>query len=442
MGLGNSMSEGVDEAAIILRSSRMKREVQRLRATASWRIGLHLTNSVRNPLRLLLLPFSFPIYCIYLVLERLGRVSAPVREEVVEDEIEDISEIRNCIVLFPTNGVGFGHFTRLYALAKRLRKLDDSLEIVFFTPMPTLHVPYSDEFPTYHLAGRYKHKNMESSTWNMLVEEMLTLVFEVHKPKSFVFDGAFPYRGMLNAISQRKSLSKIWLRRGMFKKGSSVPVDSIGFFDTVIHPKDAVERNVTEMIHSVRTENVSPITLIDNQEMLERSVVRSRLGLPIDCKVTYVQLGAGQINQIDSDIRTVVDTLLKNPNMYVVIGESMLGKRVDINLERIRIIRDYPNAIYFKGFDYSVQAGGYNSFHEMRRLRLPTLFIPNLNTGMDDQLARCLVAKEEGWGEVLESVTPETVDYALLKILDKIPAPITESNGANELAEMLIEERI
>ena len=442
MGLGNSMSEGVDEAAIILRSSRMKREVQRLRASASWRIGLHLTSAVRNPLRLLLLPLSFPAYCIYLVLERLGKIAAPVREEVIGEEIEEIPNTRNCIVLFPTNGVGFGHFTRLYALAKRLRKLDDSLEIVFFTPMPTLHIPYSDEFPTYHLAGRYKHKNMETSTWNMLVEEMLTLVFEVHKPRCFIFDGAFPYRGMLNSINQRKSLNKVWLRRGMFKKGSSVPVDSISFFDTVVHPKDAVERSESEIIHSIKTETVSPITLIDNEEMLERNIVRSRLGLPLDCKVTYVQLGAGKINQIDSDIRIVVETLLKNKDMYVVIGESMLGKRVDIDLERIRVVRDYPNAIYFKGFDYSVQAGGYNSFHEMRRMQLPTLFIPNLNTGMDDQLARCLVAKEEGWGEVLKSVTHENVDEALLKIMGKIPAPILESNGANELAEMIIEERI
>lgn len=436
------MSEEAKDAAIILRSSRMKREVQRLRATASWRIGRHLTKSVKNPLRLLLLPFSFPIYCIYLVLERLGKISAPAREEVLEEGDQVVSDTRNCIVLFPTNGVGFGHFTRLYALAKRLRKLDDSLEIVFFTPMPTLHVPYSDEFPTYHLAGRYKHKNMETSTWNMLVEEMLTLVFEVHKPKCFIFDGAFPYRGMLNSINQRKPLNKIWLRRGMFKKGSSVPVDSISFFDTVIHPKDAVDRKDSENIHSIKTESVSPITLIDNEEMLERNVVRSRLGLPLDSEVTYVQLGAGKINQIDSDIRIVVETLLKNEKMYVVIGESMLGKRVNINLERIRIIRDYPNAIYFKGFDYSVQAGGYNSFHEMRRMRLPTLFIPNLNTGMDDQLARCLVAKEEGWGEVLKSVTHETVNEALLKIVGKIPAPIIESNGANELAKMIIEEMI
>ena len=108
----------------------------------------------------------------------------------------------------------------------------------------------------------------------------------------------------------------------MFKKGSSVPVDSISFFDTVVHPKDAVERSESEIIHSIKTETVSPITLIDNEEMLERNIVRSRLGLPLDCKVTYVQLGAGKINQIDSDIRIVVETLLKNKDMYVVITMS------------------------------------------------------------------------------------------------------------------------
>ena len=49
------------------------------------------------------------------------------------------------------------------------------------------------------------------------------------------------------------------------------------------------------------------------------------------------------------------------------------------------------NSIYFNGFDATVQAGGYNSFHETRTFGLPALFYPNMNTGMDDQLARCNV---------------------------------------------------
>jgi len=271
-----------------------------------------------------------------------------------------------------------------------------------------------------------------------LVEEMLTLVFEVHKPKWFVFDGAFPYRGMLDAINQKPSIKKIWLRRGMFKKRSSVPVDSIDFFDSIIHPEDAIEMTPVEKIHSTRTENVSPITLIEYDEMLSRRETRSRLGLPIDCRVTYVQLGAGRINEIDSDIRIVVNSLLKQKDMYVIIGESMLGKRINIDLERVRVIRDYPNAIYLKGIDYCVQAGGYNSFHEMRNMRLPTLFIPNTNTGMDDQLARCEVASKEGWGIVLETVNSKNIDGALSEIYKLQSEPNFGSNGADEIAKLIV----
>ena len=85
----------------------------------------------------------------------------------------------------------------------------------------------------------------------------------------------------------------------------------------------------------------------------------------------------------------MIDSLLENDKVHVVLGESMLGNRLDIEMQRVHIIRDYPNSMYLNAFDYSVQAGGYNSFHEMRLMRLPTLFLPNMNTGMDDQLSRC-----------------------------------------------------
>ena len=117
---------------------------------------------------------------------------------------------RHAVVLFPTNGVGFGHFTRMLALARRLRKRDPALEVVMFTTMPTLHIPYSEGIPTYHLAGRGKHDEMEASTWNGLVEDMLRIVLDVHRPHSFVFDGAFPYRGMLNAIEGERNICLLY----------------------------------------------------------------------------------------------------------------------------------------------------------------------------------------------------------------------------------------
>lgn len=414
---------------------RLRREVRRLRNTAAFRIGLHLTNTVRNPLLLIILPITFPVYCIYLGLERLGKFAIPKHPEYPEMEI---FEPKECAVFFPTNGVGFGHFTRLFAVAKQMRKKNPDVEIIFFTPMPTLHIPYSENFPTYHLSGRHKHLDMDSRTWNMLVEEMLSLVIEVHKPKWFVFDGAYPYRGMLNAIQNKPTTKKIWVRRGTFKKGSSVPVDSFDFFNLIIHPKESEESQDFDKLHSTETKTVSPISIIDKKTMLSRENVRNRFGVPLNSRVFYVQLGAGQINQINSEIRIVVDTILEDDDAYVVLGESLLGERISLNLERLRIIRDYPNSIYFNGFDYSVQAGGYNSFHEMRIMQIPTLFLPNLETGMDDQLARCMVAEKEGWGIVEKKRTKAAIKTALQKIKSLKKISIDFSNGATEVAELIL----
>ena len=307
--------------------------------------------------------------------------------------------------------------------------------------MPTLHLPYTDGFVTYHLAGRHKNSQMEASTWNTLVDEMLSLVIEIHKPKEFIFDGAYPYRGMLNSIAGKKWLRKTWVRRGTFRKGSRIPVDSIQHFDLIIHPQDVVEIAQNDLEHEVDVLMVPPITLIDKAEMWDGSKVKRRFGIPLDSRVAYVQLGAGRINDIDSEISYVISALLEQENLYVVLGESMLGDRLDIDLDRVHVLRDYPNSIYLNGFDFSIQAGGYNSFHEMRKMTIPTLFLPNLNTGMDDQVTRCENAVSEGWGLVNLNRSREGIkqDISSLLSLDcsKLDQDVGE-NGADVISAYLL----
>ena len=423
------------------RIQRQQRQITRLKESLSYRIGRHITIAVEKPWRIPFLPITFPVYVFLLGLERLGR--RPQKkidtnyDSLNSENQQNIS--KDAIVFFPSNGVGFGHFTRLYAIARRLTKSNPDTEIIFFTTMPTLHIPYSEGFVTYHLAGRGKQKEMSASKWNMLVEEMLTLVFETHKPRAFVFDGAFPYRGMLNAIRENNSTNKIWVRRGMFKKGSKIPVDSIEHFDLIIHPGDAVEEKITEINHNAEIMKTSAITLFDQNELWARQKARRRIGIPSDCISVYVQLGAGRINDIESEVRIVIDSLLENDKVHVVLGESMLGNRLDIEMQRVHIIRDYPNSMYLNAFDYSVQAGGYNSFHEMRLMSLPTLFLPNMNTGMDDQLSRCLEAQKEGWGIVNQDRAKSGIEKDIKKMFDLSNQETGEiiPNGADEISQKL-----
>jgi len=435
------MGEGEDEAILSSKQSsisnnerlkiqlkRKEREVKRLRSSVSFQLGVHLTSVVRRPWRLLILPISFPVLTLKLGLQRIGRRPIPSSNTI---EKVNEPERNHCIVLFPTNGVGFGHFTRMYALARALRKEDPSLEIVFFTPMPTLHILYNEQFPTYHLAGRYKHANMSASQWNGLVEDMLHMVFDMHRPKWFMFDGAFPYRGMLNAIASQQHMQKWWMRRGSIKSNKSIPIDSQSFFDGVIIPSEGWDVEVQDGEHIV-----APIKAIEAQDAWGRTLARSRLSVPEVAKVVYVQLGAGRINDIENILEMVLDTLFAHPEVYVVLGESMLGERLTFTHDRLRVIRDYPNALYAHAFDASVQAGGYNSYQEMRMFGIPTLFIPNTETGMDDQVVRCRVAEKEGWGLVFVAGEDDLGD-SINQVLNLSANPILSENGVYSIKALL-----
>lgn len=346
----------------------------------------------------------------------------------------------DCVVMFPTNGVGFGHFTRMLALAKRMKEKDSDLEVIFFTTMPTLHLLKPFGIPAHHIAGPKYFKGVDSAQWNALLEEELTLCLETHQPSMFIFDGAFPYRGMLRAIQGRENLNKVWMRRGMFRKGAKIPVDSIQHFDAIVRPGDAINEHGDELNHGVELIKCPPMVLLDDSELLTRETARYRLGIPQDCRAVYVQLGAGQINDIESEIRMTLDELLNHDGIHVVLGESMIGARIDVQMPNVHILRDYPNAQYFNGFDAVIQAGGYNSFHETRAFGLPALFYPNLETGMDDQLARCLLAEEEGWGYVVEKRTQQNIGVGVGKLLQHRGAerhPLKE-NGAETLSMNLL----
>ena len=427
------------------RIARLERDIDRLRSSPSLRLGQHVTKAMRKPWRAPFLLFTLPWMMLNIGLELLGK--KPLNEGDGNNTKVIQYEPNNTVVMFPTNGVGFGHFTRMLAVAKRMKKLDPDLEIVFFTTMPTLHLLKPYGIVAHHISGPKYFKNMDTSSWNALLEEELTLCFETHKPKQFIFDGAFPYRGMLRAIKSQQ-MDKIWLRRGMFRKGATnIPIDSIEHFDAIVRPGDSAPIDTTdEQELSVEIIQCNPILLADREDLYPKSYLREKLGIPSDSTLVYVQLGAGEINDIESDLQLTIRLLLERENTYIVVGESMIGNRLDISGERIRTLRDYPNSLYFNSFDFAVMAGGYNSYHEAIAFQLPTICIPNKKTGMDDQVARAIIAGDAGAMIVVKDANEKSMRDAIENIWSKkkrkdmktFSSSICKKNGAPYLADLLL----
>ena len=434
---------GQDESKL----SRLEREVHRLRTSPSLRLGSHITDAIKKPWKAPFLIITLPMLMLIIGFELLGRKAPPAT--YVPSSEPKLTQNSNCIVMFPTNGVGFGHFTRMLAIAKRMKKLDSSLKIIFFTTMPTLHLLKPYGIAAHHISGSKYFDNLSTNEWNTLLEEELTLCFDTHNPKQFIFDGAFPYRGMLRAIEHR-DFSKVWVRRGMFRKGATnIPVDSIEHFDILVRPGDSKPIDRTnELEYDVEKVECNPIILANSSELYSREHLRNRLGIPLDSTVIYIQLGAGEINNINSDLELSVRLCLEHEDTFVVIGESMIGNPSNISGERIRILRDYPNSLYFNSFDFAIMAGGYNSYHEAIAFQLPTICIPNKKTGMDDQVARAKIASDLGAMVVIEQVNEKTVKSAINQMVNNeyrnslktATTKLVSENGAEQLAVLLLGE--
>jgi len=436
-------NEVSEEYLLKIRREKTSRELDRIRNSFSFRSGQIIAKSLKFPLLLPILPFWLLGFIFVYGLERLGKKSAHT-----VNSGRKIVDPKRCIVFFPTNGVGLGHFTRLFAVAKRVREQDPDVEIVFVTTMAALHLLESEGIPSYHLPGAYMFNDMSSAEWNAITEELLATVFEIHRPSVFVFDGAFPYRGMLNAIKNREGLTNVWLRRGAFKKGGTkIPVDSIEHFHHLLRPGDSVETTVEEIDFNTPVTHLKPILFAKPEDLLSRKDARLRLGLPTDAIAVYLQLGAGKINDIEGQLDMAIRLLNEHENVHMVVGESIIGDRLKLKGDRVRIIRDYPNSLLFNAFDFAIMAGGYNSYHEAIAFALPTLFIPNLNTGMDDQLARvkagesanaCFVLGEPGESAFKERIA-SMVDFAQREKMREACRLLKTENGAEKSAASLID---
>ena len=87
------------------RVDRLQREIHRLRTSPSLRLGAHLTDAIRKPWRAPFLIITLPIHMLMIGFELLGLKPQP--QSLSTNSAGRLTSKGDCIVMFPTNGVGF-----------------------------------------------------------------------------------------------------------------------------------------------------------------------------------------------------------------------------------------------------------------------------------------------------------------------------------------------
>lgn len=130
----------------------------------------------------------------------------------------------------------------------------------------------------------------------------------------------------------------------------------------------------------------------------------------------------------------------------MVVGEHLLGKELKVSDDRMMVLREYPNSIYFHSLDFAISAAGYNTYHELMHFQVPTIFIPNEKSAADDQVTRAYNAQNHGAALVLQKPTEEKLMASIDFVLDKTTneqmrqsaQALVPSNGAMEAAQLIL----
>jgi UDP:flavonoid glycosyltransferase YjiC (YdhE family) len=333
-------------------------------------------------------------------------------------------------ILFTTsNGTGLGHLTRSMAIARRL---ESEVEPLFLTLSGAAPVVERMGFPVEYAPSYGTPGSGNDYRWSRRLRARLRAVIAEAEPDLVVFDGTHPYEALLGALPARAPA--VWCRRALWKRGSSrVPLGRAGAFDAVLEPGELAEsedRGPTVALRD-RAHRVEPIVLLDRDELLDRAEAEAELGLEPGMINVLVALGQGA--EVREATARCLQALAGRDGVQVTALSSAVAALDPRGVPEgvIELRATYPMSRYFAAFDAAIAAAGYNAYHELIALGVPSLFVP-MHRETDDQPARARHATIAGIGLGLDGPADPALESRLEHLLDPEARPAM----ASRLAEL------
>jgi hypothetical protein len=347
------------------------------------------------------------------------------------------------VVLATTNGTGMGHLSRQLALA--LASLG-GMNPVLFSMSSAVPVTGAFDMRAEWCPGPTRGQ-VPKLNWDAYVSDRITALLEETRASAFVFDGVFPYDGVLRAIRRNPHVPFIWSRRGMWKSGAGRRgLRYRRLFSAVLEPGDlASGGDIGKTAELDDARKVAPVTLVGNVHQLNREEAREALGLDPNRQTLLVTLGSSKRSDLHAAYGTSVRRF-REAGWQIVVTSGPLAAGAPSDPDGPTVISVFPLVRYLKAFDAAVSASGYNAAHELLYSLTPTLLVPNPAAPLDDQGTRARVLAGIGLALAADPERPAEFEGAIDRLLDvrvrdRLVAACAElppSTGATQAARFVI----
>jgi len=385
--------------------------------------------------------YSYPVH-----VARIRELAGPPSGQPAKTPRNPGRPRRTRVLMMSSNGAGIGHLTRLMAVARRA---PEGIEPIFATLSRGISLVRRQGWLVEYLPSA-PALGIGPAEWAPFLMHRMREVISAYHPAVIVFDGTMPFWGLVQAMLEQRGLPFVWLRRAMWKHGTGAEnLARSHYFEQIIEPGEIaadVDRGVTAGSRQ-GVLRVDPILFLDPHELLERHEARRELGLDPQVRLCLIQLGAGNINRIEGIAERISDSVARHAGWQPIYLKSPISLGDGAPTKGLRSVTGYPFARLLRAFDAVVSAAGYNSFHELVAYGVPTLFVPNQETAIDDQAGRAAYAAREGLALCLDGHGSGAVDEAVNQLLDEsIRTGLSErclqhgfGNGAAKVMEAIVE---
>lgn len=351
------------------------------------------------------------------------------------------------IVFMPTNGVGLGHAKRCSQVARALETPKRAVFAAFPSCVPMLNKAGFDAMP---LVSKTPHRG---NTTNDFVNHA-RLDALCAGASGLVFDGGFVFESIVRSVANNH-IPSIWIRRGLWQESqnNSVAVDRAKIFDRIIVPTEAFDelnhaapaaRNAVEVGPIMQRVELGP----DKTASL-RQAVCARVGEG-DKRIVVTMLGGGVAADRNAQINAICAHLAARDDVVnlLVIWPTSVVDPAWFSHPNTAVVQTYHASALIMAADLLVSAAGYNSFHEAIYGGVPTIFVPQMASFMDDQRARARAASERGISLLVEpwetlrlvQAVDECLDGRAAELRDKLVGinlpPIGNADAARAVEEV------